>query len=831
MDGGLVRGALIGAGLALGVAGCAARGGFPPLPEEAAPSLISLETLRRAQEMSLYPERLDRRFLVGALDALEARFDSVRFEDRGPTGLLQVGDALAEVPLAAEFDVTVYLATLARAVQFVDAHLQEEREPEDDLELIALRGGLFAIDKYATIFSGRSTDDFKIRFSGHLKGIGSTIGRKKGDLVAVRVFPDSPAARGGLENGDLILTIDGEPTQPLSVSDAVDRIRGEAGTIVVLGVRREEEDLELRITRGDVIVPSVETRALAGEIGYARVDQVSRATGSEFQSKVGGLGQVRGLVLDLRGNSGGAMSGAQQLADFFLDHQLIVRVVARGGIEPPGGNSKLVADSGVEFRVPLVVLVDQFTASAAEILSGALEPLASVTLLGQRTYGKGVIQQVLQLPRENLLKLTVAQYLLSADRVVDEVGIAPDIALTPISSEQLGALADVPPGSIPYVRKARADEEEEFPVEAPQEDEFPIEAARLLLSLPHELALAEIRRSASAGIAEALGKHGVSWSEAASLPAVLPEPLRIVGHHAPLTAGRPGPLRLEVHNPNPFALPDVWLALDGTRPVFPEGGWFERRELQDKPTPPPYLSNKLLALGEIPAGGTAEGTLELTPPEGVAALDHPIGVSVAAGSRPLHSERLVLQVVPLLPEVQLAVERSGARIFVDVTNRGSSAIAEIVVDVEGASNLLEGIAPGETKRAELQLSGDAKELVATLAGPWARRRISLPIPEAALQVVPPRIEIERDPVLGTASVHIEASDSDGLREGWLVLDEQKQAYVAWGGSPEGELSAEFDTGTDHRLAVKVEASSGVSVIEALELSSPGLAPPVTAADP
>jgi carboxyl-terminal processing protease len=814
---------LVGASLAIGVAGCAARG-VPPLPDEGAPSLISLETLRRAQELSLYPERLDRRFLVGALDALEARFDSVRFEDRGPTGLLQVGDALAEVPLAPEFDVSVYLATLARAVGFVDAHLEEEREPEDDLELIALRGGLFAIDKYATIFSGRSTEDFKIRFSGHLKGIGSTIGRKEGYLEAVRVFPDSPAARGGLKNGDLILTIDGEQTQPLSVSDAVDRIRGEANTIVVLGVRRKEDDkqreLELRITRGDVIVPSVETKALEGGIGYARVDQVSRATGSEFQSKVGGLGNVHGLVLDLRGNSGGAMSGAQQLADFFLDHQLIVRVVARGGVEPPGGNSRMIADPGVEFRVPLVVLVDQFTASAAEILSGALEPLASVTLLGQRTYGKGVIQQVLPLPRENLLKLTVAQYLLSADRVVDEVGIAPDIALTPISSEQLGALADVPPGSIPYVR------------EPGEEDQFPVEAARLLLSLGPERALAEIRERAATGIADALDKYGVSWSDAgASLPAVLPQPLQIVGHHAPLAAGHPGELRIELHNPNPFPLPDVWLALDGTRAVFPEGGWFERRELQDKPTPPPYLSNKLLALGEIAAGGTALGTLELTPPEGVAALDHPIGVSVAAGSRPLHHERLVLHVQPQLPQVELSVERAGQRIFVDVSNRGSSAIAEIVVDVEGASNLLKGIAPGESKRAELQLSGDAKELVVTLAGPWARRRISMPIPEASLQVVPPRVEIARDPDRGTASVHIQASGSDGLSEGWLVLDEQKQAYAAWGGRPEGDLSTEFDTGTDHRLAVKVEASSGVSVIEAIELSSSNLAGPVTAGAP
>jgi carboxyl-terminal processing protease len=805
------RKVLLGAAAALAVSGCALRG-IPQLPSEGAPTLTTLETLRRAEEMSLYPERLDRRFLVGALDAFEARFDSVRFDDRGNTGVLQVGSALAEVSIPAQFDVSLYLLTLARAIQFVDAHLEEERGPDDDLELIALRGGLFAIDKYATIFSGRSTEDFKIRFSGHLKGIGSTIGRKDGNLEAVRVFPDSPAERGGLKNGDQILSIDGESTQPLSVSDAVDRIRGEAGTVVVLGVRRKEQDLELRITRGDVVVPSVEARALEGEIGYARVDQVSRATGNEFRDKVRHLGELRGLVLDLRGNSGGAMSGAQQLADFFLDRQLIVRVVARGGIEPPGSNSKLIADPGVEFRVPIVVLVDPFTASAAEILSGALEPLGSVTLLGQTTFGKGVIQQVFPL-QENLLKLTVAQYLLSADRVVDEVGIAPDIVLTPISSKQLGSLANVEPGSIPYVRKPD------------EEDAFPIEAARLLLTLPPGEGLSEVRRRASAAIAEELVKYGVVWSDdGAELPSPLPQPLRIIGRQAPLTAGRAGTLSIEVHNPNPFPVPNAWVALDGSRPTFPKREQFTREDAQDKPVPPAYLSNKLLALGVIPANGSATGTLELTPPAGVAASDHPISVSVASGSRPLHSERLVLHVAPQPPDLQVAVQRSGQRIAVALTNRGTSDCGEVLVDVEGASHLIDSIPPGESRGAELQLSGDAKELVVTLSGPWARRRISMPIPEADLDVVPPRVAIAPDSARGTASVHVEASDGAGLREGWIVLDDQKEAYVAWSGSMQGALSTHFDTRLDHRLAVKVEASSGVSVIEALELSAPAVIP-------
>ena len=809
----LLRGAVLGASLGLGLAGCAT---IPPLPAEGASSLKTLETLRRAEEMSLYPERLDRRFLVGALDAFEARFDSVRFEDRGSSGELQVGDARVEVPIPDEFDTNTYLALLSRSVHFVDEHLQDKREPDDDLELIALRGGLFSIDKYATIFSGRSTEDFKIRFSGHLKGIGSTIGRTDGTLEAVKVFPDSPAERGGLKNHDQIMTIDGEPTQPLSVSDAVDRIRGEANTVVVLGVRRKEQDLQVRITRGDVIVPSVETRALGDAIGYARIDQVSRATGSEFKDKLDHLGDLKGLVLDLRDNSGGAMSGAQQLADFFLDRQLIVRVVARGGIEPPGSNSRLVADPGVEYRVPIVVLVNPMTASAAEILAGALEPLPRVTLLGQKTFGKGVIQQVVPLEGENLLKLTVAQYLLSDDRVVDEVGITPDIVLTPVSPKQLGALASVPHGSIPYL----------LDLDDPdKEDKFPIEAARLLLSQPPGKGLVEVRTRAAEGIAAALKEYGVVWSEAGSaLPPGLPQPLEVRGVQGTLHAGRPGTLRVEVRNPNSFALRDVWLALDGAHPVFPKREQFSKEDPEDKPVPPAYLSNKLLALGDIAAGATASGTLELTPPEGVAAVDHPITLNVASGARPLHSERMLLHVEPQLPDVHVAVQRNGQRITVAVTNRGRTASGEVQVDVEGASNLLKVLQPGETKNAELQLSGDAKELVVTLSGPWARRRISMPIPDAAVEVSPPSVAILPNGERGTAAVHAQAGDAGGLRDGWIVLDDQKTAYSAWSGRQAGDLSAHFDTGTDHRMAVKVEATSGVAVIEVLELASPRLTP-------
>ena len=187
--------------------------------------------------------------------------------------------------------------------------------------MLALRGALRSLDPYSTIFSGRTTEDFRIRFSGKLSGIGSRIGRRDGHLTAMKVFPKSPAEKGGLRDGDWILTIDGDPTQPLSLSEAVDRLRGKAGSRVLLGVQRSDEEkddqrLEIEIVRGEVQVPNVEARMLDdSRIGYAEIASVSRTTSTEFRKKVIDLGEIEGLVLDLRSNSGGSMLAAQQLAD------------------------------------------------------------------------------------------------------------------------------------------------------------------------------------------------------------------------------------------------------------------------------------------------------------------------------------------------------------------------------------------------------------------------------------------------------------------------------------------------------------------------------------
>jgi carboxyl-terminal processing protease len=774
-------GALIPVLVAL-LLGCATRA-LPPGEQGTA---LTAEALKRTEAMYLYPDRIDRRMMVGALDALELRFDSVRFADQGDTGILEVGTAKADVPIANDFEVDGFRSTLGQALYFVGANLDEELDESEGLELIALQGALLSLDPYSTVFSGRNTEDFTIRFSGKLHGIGARIGRRDGHLTAMTVFPDSPAERGGLEEGDWIVTIDGRPTRPLSVGEAVGQIRGEIDTSIVLGVMRGEAELEVTIIRGEVTIPSVEARSLEDGIGYARIDVFSATTAEEFRDKVLELGEIDGLVLDLRGNTGGSMGSATKLADLFLEQQLIARVVDRNGEPQSRGRTRWIARPPVLFQFPVVILVDHATASASEILSGALSPLDSVTIIGQTTFGKGVIQQVLPLPQGNLLKLTVAEYRLSKNRIIHETGIEPDITLHPVSSLRLGALAQVPDAALPYLRKPG------------EPDTFPIDAAAALLTSGPDAGLQRISDRADEGIALELSNHEIRWATNDELPARMPAPLEIAETTMSLSGGEEGTMRLRIRNPNPFAIPDAWAALEA---------------------PTTYLSNKLIALGTLPAGGEVDVEIPLTPPPGLSTVEHPVTLHVASGNRPIHSDELTLHVEPQAPELAIEVERiSDEAIRVSVTNRGVDPIPELRVFVPGDTQSIDELGADDSEELTLQLTAEPDEVAIVLSGPWAQRRILVPIPDTTVRVALPAVELRRGGLPGRPQIRVEANASDGLREGWILLDGQKEAYIAWQGDKAGTLRAPLGEGA-HDVMTKVETLSGVSIIDVRRLTA------------
>jgi len=753
----------------------------PALPTAEAPLRITNDALQQTGRLYLWPDRLDQRMLVGALDALEQRFDRVRFDVNGGEGVLEVNGASVRVPLDPKFEAHEYDEILARCLRFTAEHLDEPIDPEDDLEHIALRGALGALDRFTTIFSGRGSEDFKIRFEGRLTGIGARLSRRDGDLIAVRVFPGSPAAKGGLKDGDAILSIDGDPTRPLSVEEAVDRIRGRADTIVALGVERgvdTKKRLDVTITRGEVMIPSVESRKIegAGHIGYAQVYQVSRDTATEFRDRVAELGPLDGLVIDMRSNTGGSMIAAAQLADLFLDSQLIVRTVMRPDL-PTDPRASLYAHPQVLYHFPVVILVDPMTASAAEIISGALQARGDVTLVGQKTFGKGLVQQVLPLEDDNLLKLTVAEYLLSGDRAINEKGIPPDVPLFPVSKASLGALADVPAGAIPYVRASG------------EEDSFPVEAAATLLREPRPAALADVRKRAYSAIAADLAKLGVTWSpRRGDEDTPLPRPLEIKSESASFRSGETGKLHLTVTNPNDFDIPDVWLALAA---------------------PAEYLDNQVAGLGTLKAGETRSGEFELTPPDGISVAHHPIDVLAASGDRPLGKQRVVLEVASRPAELEIEVQRLSAdEARVRLTNKSPHRASSLTVAVPGATRSLEQLEPGATQDLDLPLPAHPKTISIAQIGPWAQRRVDVPIPEKDAHYLLPEVVLDER----AADVELQARSSQGLRDGWIAVDGQKRALAGFDDKSEAHLDVPIASG-EHDLVAKVETADGVAIFD------------------
>ncbi len=765
--------------------GCATASSLPP---DQAQLTVTQDALTQTGNFYLWPDRLDQRMVVGALDGLEQSFDSVVFESDADSGegLLTVNGASVRVPLDPSFDADRYREVLARAIRFTEVNLPDPIDPDDDLEHIALRGALGALDPYSTVFSGRSSEDFKIRFEGKLSGVGARIGRRDGDLIAIRVFPGSPAEKGGLKDGDAILYIDGDPTQPLSVEEAVSRIRGRSGTLVALGLQRgtdTKERLDIAITRGEVMIPSVESKKLSGanRIGYAQIYQVSRETAQEFQDRVLELGPLDGLVMDMRGNTGGSMVAAAQLADQFLDSQMIVRTVTRDGLVPDA-RSRMTADPEIQFDMPLAILVDPQTASAAEIISGALEPLGNVTLVGQTTFGKGLVQQVMPMKDENLLKLTVAEYLLSDDRAINKKGITPSVRLFPVSEARLGPLANVPADAIPYVRGAGED------------DAFPVEVGASLLREPREPALAGVRARSYEHIATHLAKLGVTWSaQREAGDPELPKPLEIALVAPTLVSGEPGTIRITVTNPNDSALSDVWVALEAGAQ---------------------YLDNKLAGLGTIAAHGSASTEIEVVPPDGISVERHPIDVLVAAGDRPLAKQREVLDVSVQPPELQFEVVRtSPTEVKLTLVNGGRHAARSLTVAVPGATRSFEVLEPGARQELVLPLSETPKTIVIAQLGPWAQRRIELPIPSSSASYTPPQVTIDEQ----TENIELRARTDLGLRDGWLSIDGQKKRFVDFAGAREGGLELPLGSG-EHDVVAKIETADGVSVIDVRRLT-------------
>ena len=309
-------------------------------------------------------------------------------------------------------------------------------EPVDDKTLLenAIKGMLSNLDPHSAYLEPEAFQELQESTSGEFGGLGIEVGMEDGFVKVVAPIDDTPAARAGIEAGDLIIKIDGKPTKGLSMMEAVDMMRGKAGSKIQLTLVREGgKPFDVELVRAVIKVRSVRSQILEPGYGYLRITQFQINTGGEVGKALASLKKsndgkpLRGLVLDLRNNPGGVLQAAVEVTDHFLTDGLIV--YTKGRI----ANSELrfSADPGdASEGVPLVVLINAGSASASEIVAGALQDHKRAVVMGTDSFGKGSVQTVLPLNNDRALKLTTALYYTPSGRSIQAQGIEPDIEVT-----------------------------------------------------------------------------------------------------------------------------------------------------------------------------------------------------------------------------------------------------------------------------------------------------------------------------------------------------------------------------------------------------------------
>src|SRR5271166_5807089 len=317
--------------------------------------------------------------------------------------------------------------------------------PVDDHQLLqaAIRGMVSSLDPYSEFVDGDDYDDIKISSSGEYSGVGIEVSMQDDQVVVISPIEGSPAALAGIRSGDVIVTIDGIAVNPTSLADTIGRMRGKEGTSVSIGVERDgsPEPLVFSVKRQRVELHSVRSDLPEPGFGYLRIAQFSETTGDEASAAVQGLRKqngtpLKGLVLDLRDNPGGVLEAGVAVADAFLDSGVIVTAKGR----TPESNFEMDATPGdILAGAPIVVLVNGGSASAAEIVAGALKDNRRATLMGRTTFGKGSVQTVIPLSAETALKLTTSLYYTPSGASINHKGIVPDIELARDTGPQPGA--------------------------------------------------------------------------------------------------------------------------------------------------------------------------------------------------------------------------------------------------------------------------------------------------------------------------------------------------------------------------------------------------------
>ena len=325
---------------------------------------------------------------------------------------------------------------LQDALTFINSYRQtNETITANNIEYTAINGMLTQLDPHSIILPPKEFNEFKIGTTGKFGGLGMVVGLRDGILMVISPIEGTPAARAGMKAGDKIIEIDGESTINMTLTESVGKLRGDPGTQVVLSVMTEKatEPKQVTLKREIIAIPTVESASLDNDLGYIKIrnfqDDTSQCLNEHLKRLKTSNNRTKGLIIDLRNNSGGLLDQAIEVADKFIEKGPIVVTVG------PSGHPREIQEARKtdtdEGPYPIVVLVDAGSASGAEIVAGALKENNRAVIVGDRSFGKGSVQQLIELMDGSALKLTIAKYLTPLFTDIQSVGITPDIKFIP----------------------------------------------------------------------------------------------------------------------------------------------------------------------------------------------------------------------------------------------------------------------------------------------------------------------------------------------------------------------------------------------------------------
>jgi carboxyl-terminal processing protease len=340
-------------------------------------------------------------------------------------------------------DSTPYreLEKLAKVLQFVESNYVSDVKAQHLVES-AVKGVLAGLDPHSAYLNQEVFREMREETSGKFSGLGVEVTIRDGSILVVSPIEGSPADRAGVRPGDVIIRIDGKSTRNVNLADAINMMRGKMGSKITLTVERKGQTspMQFVLVRDNIKVQSVRSQRLSDNLGYFRITSFMERTSDDLAKAFDQLqsaGALRGLILDLRGNPGGLLDQAVRVVNLFIDEGPVVYTVGRDKAKK---EIEYAQRGRMKTELPLVVLVDSSSASASEIVAGALQDYRRAVVAGSRTFGKGSVQTVVPLGDDSGLKLTVARYYTPSGRSIQVQGIEPDVQIEAVDPKVLARL-------------------------------------------------------------------------------------------------------------------------------------------------------------------------------------------------------------------------------------------------------------------------------------------------------------------------------------------------------------------------------------------------------